>query len=181
MEPTAGDGDAAGVGLDDAGDDLDERRLARPVLAEQGVDACGVDAYVDRPQHPRVAERLLDPDRVQRDQLSEGEGQSPSPSDPLRRGAPDGQQSLPVLRTEIPHSRSVWVTAYRRLTTPLPLRRLVTLSRLLGQHFARPSLRRRQPAQPAGWNSVTSNADSSSTISSSQSTKTLVGKPYSAS
>ena len=68
----------------------------------------------------RITSHSLQPGVPAMDRFNEGEGQSPSPSDPLRRGAPDGQQSLPVLRTEIPHYRQCGVTAYRRLTTPLP-------------------------------------------------------------
>ena len=37
--------------------------------------------------------------------ISEGEGHSPSPSDPHRRGAPDGQQSLPILTRRNPEVR----------------------------------------------------------------------------
>jgi hypothetical protein len=39
--------DLTGVGFVDAGEDFDERRLARPVLPEQGVNLSATDLKVD--------------------------------------------------------------------------------------------------------------------------------------
>ncbi len=50
--------DAAPVGRHDPGHDLDERRLAGAVLAEQGVDLAGSDVQVEVAQDDRVAVRL---------------------------------------------------------------------------------------------------------------------------
>ena len=53
--------DLAPVRLMDAGDDLDERGLARPVVAEQPDDLTGIQAKVDPLEHLDAAERLVRP------------------------------------------------------------------------------------------------------------------------
>ena len=47
--------DRALVGLDDAGDDLDQRRLAGAVLAEHGVDRALAAGEIDVLQRPHAA------------------------------------------------------------------------------------------------------------------------------
>ena len=54
------DADRSGVGAQHAGEDLDERRLAGAVGAEQGVDLAGGDGQVDGAQGDDRAERLGD-------------------------------------------------------------------------------------------------------------------------
>ena len=49
---------AAGIGLDDARDDLDQGRLARPVLAEHGVDAARIAGEINPVQRLHAAETL---------------------------------------------------------------------------------------------------------------------------
>ena len=56
----AGEGDLAGRWREGAGDDVDERRLARAVLADEADDLAGRDAEVDAVQHRHVAEALRD-------------------------------------------------------------------------------------------------------------------------
>jgi hypothetical protein len=41
------DGDRAGAGIDDAADDVDQRRLAGPVGPEQGEDLAAANVQVD--------------------------------------------------------------------------------------------------------------------------------------
>ena len=48
------------VGREDAGDDLAERGLAGPVLADEGVDGAGPDLDGDVVERPGPAERLAD-------------------------------------------------------------------------------------------------------------------------
>ena len=50
-----------GIGRVEPGDDLGERRLARPVLADQRVDATRGDREVDATQGPDTSEVLDDP------------------------------------------------------------------------------------------------------------------------
>ena len=54
------DADRPGVGAEHAGEDLDERRLAGAVGAEQGVDLARCDRHVDGAQGDDRAERLGD-------------------------------------------------------------------------------------------------------------------------
>ncbi len=49
---------AAGVGLDDAGHDLDQRRLAGAVLAQHGVDAAGLDREIGALERAHAAVAL---------------------------------------------------------------------------------------------------------------------------
>src|SRR5262249_47734435 len=57
--------DRALVGLDDAGDDLDQRRLAGAVLAEDGVDRAWVAGEVDLLERAHAAVALADPGELQ--------------------------------------------------------------------------------------------------------------------
>src|SRR5262245_34861363 len=55
------DGDrAAGIGRVDAGEDLDQGRLARAVLADQAMHLARLDRPVDRVERDRAAEALAD-------------------------------------------------------------------------------------------------------------------------
>ena len=54
------DQDLAGVRLIDAGDDLDQRRLARAVLAEQRVNLAGADVERDAAQRAHAGKALLE-------------------------------------------------------------------------------------------------------------------------
>ena len=56
----AGQQDFAAIGLVDAGDDLDERRFAGAVFAEQGVDLAGIEGQRDVLQRLRGVEPLGD-------------------------------------------------------------------------------------------------------------------------
>ena len=58
IDRSAGDRHRAGVGAQHAGEDLDERRLAGAVGAEQGVHLAGGDDEVDAAQRHHGAERL---------------------------------------------------------------------------------------------------------------------------
>ena len=60
VDRLAVDADRPGVGAQHAGEDLDERRLAGAVGAEQGVDLAGRDREVDGAQGDDRAERLGD-------------------------------------------------------------------------------------------------------------------------
>jgi len=60
------DADRAAVGRVDAGDDLDQRRLAGAVLAEQRMHLAGVHVEVDVAQHPDAGEGLRDAAERQR-------------------------------------------------------------------------------------------------------------------
>ena len=53
--------DLAGARLDDAVEDLDQRRLARAVLAQQRVDLARLDGEVDAVIGEKVAVALADP------------------------------------------------------------------------------------------------------------------------
>jgi hypothetical protein len=57
----AAEGDIAGVRAPDAGDDLDECRLARAVVAGERYDLAGADVEVDAGEGVDRAEALLDP------------------------------------------------------------------------------------------------------------------------
>jgi hypothetical protein len=57
--------DLAGIGADDAGQDLDQRRLAGPVLAEQRQNLAPVELEVDGVAGERAAEALGDPAKRQ--------------------------------------------------------------------------------------------------------------------
>ena len=52
--------DGAGVGLVEAGDDLDQRRLAGAVLAEQRMHLAGADVEADPVQRAHAGKRLGD-------------------------------------------------------------------------------------------------------------------------
>src|SRR5262249_34005394 len=56
----AGDDDGAGVGGMHTGEDFDERRLPRAVLADQSMDASGADSDADLSQRHRPREVLRD-------------------------------------------------------------------------------------------------------------------------
>ena len=56
----AGQQDLAAIGLMDAGDDLDQRRFAGAVLAEQGVDLAGIEGERDVLERLRGVEPLGD-------------------------------------------------------------------------------------------------------------------------
>ena len=56
----AADGEGAGVGLVRAGDNFDQRALARAVFAEQRVDFAGLQGEIDPAQGPGAAERFGD-------------------------------------------------------------------------------------------------------------------------
>ena len=60
----AGEDDLALVGLLQSGDDLDERRLARAVLADQTVHGAGVDVETDLFERAHRAKRLADAPQV---------------------------------------------------------------------------------------------------------------------
>ena len=75
------------VGRVEAGQDLDERRLARAVLAEQAVDLAAVDRQVDVVERPRTAEGLRQ--SAQRDdRRAAGPGGRPRRGARLRIGGP---------------------------------------------------------------------------------------------
>jgi hypothetical protein len=58
LEPLVADPDGSGIGSVHAGDDLDERGLARAVLPEQRVDLTRPNLKVDVLQHANAGERL---------------------------------------------------------------------------------------------------------------------------
>ena len=60
----AADEDLAAIGLVDAGKDLDQRRLAGAVLAEQGVDLAGAHREIDTAQRLDAGEALDDGPRL---------------------------------------------------------------------------------------------------------------------
>ena len=51
----------AGIGREDAGDDVDQRRLAGAVLAEEGVHLAGVQIEVDMIEREHAGKPLRDP------------------------------------------------------------------------------------------------------------------------
>ena len=61
------DQEAAGIGLVGAHEAFHQRAFARPILAEQRVDAAGPDAHRHVVQRHDLAEAFADADRLQRD------------------------------------------------------------------------------------------------------------------
>src|SRR5256712_11283106 len=76
--------DVAGVGAERASDDVDERGLARTILAEQDVDLSGSQIEVDAVERLYTGEPLAHPAQAE-------EGRGP-------RGGVPGPPSLPLLR-----------------------------------------------------------------------------------
>ena len=66
------DGHGAGVLGVDPGQDLHQRRFARPVAAHQGVDFAAAQRELGAPEHANAAERLLDPLHLQNVRLGHG-------------------------------------------------------------------------------------------------------------
>ena len=58
VDDAAAQADLAGVGAMDAGEDLDQRRLAGAVLAEQRMHLAGADVEVDSVERQRAGEAL---------------------------------------------------------------------------------------------------------------------------
>ena len=80
--------DGAGIGLDHAGDALDEGRLARAVLAHQGDDLAGGDVEIDTVEDRLIGETLRQAgDRQERRQAGGGAGDAARLAmPPSRRG-----------------------------------------------------------------------------------------------
>src|SRR5206468_368463 len=72
--------DLAAVDRVDAGDALDERRLARAVVADERGDLARVDGEVDVVQHVDGSEALVDARHLQQGGLGHGTSLSAAPS-----------------------------------------------------------------------------------------------------
>ena len=77
------EGDLAGRGREGAGDDVDQRRLAGAVLADEADDLARRDAEVDAMQHGHVAEALRDSADLE-DRVHSVSGNAPRSEGPRR-------------------------------------------------------------------------------------------------